>query len=224
MPPKDKDKGGDSPFAEKKHFNHTMGMLVVLILLGGVVTQFYYSFRGFDTSFLGEFIQAIIAWFRDFWPTWKWIAAILSILSVMWAIVNALKLKGIEKEEKAIYENREKEISTLEMASVKKENEKWLRVLAHANSGNPPEWRLAIMEADIMLDELLRGRGYPGDSIGDMLKTIDPSDMLTLQAAWEAHLVRNRIAHSGADFQLNERETKRVVALFESVFKEAQII
>ncbi|MFA6095584.1 MAG: hypothetical protein WC767_01965 [Candidatus Paceibacterota bacterium] len=99
-------------------------------------------------------------------------------------------------------------------------NEKWLKVQEHIKSENPSDWRLAIIEADIMLDEMLEKRGYQGDSLGEKLKSIDKSDMLTLQDAWEAHKVRNQIAHAGSDFQLNEREAKRVIDLFQKVFEE----
>jgi hypothetical protein len=60
--------------------------------------------------------------------------------------------------------------------------------------------------------------------VAEKLKSVDSSDMLTLDAAWEAHKVRNRIAHSGSDFELNEREAKRVIMLFESVFREFGMI
>jgi deoxyadenosine/deoxycytidine kinase len=83
---------------------------------------------------------------------------------------------------------------------------------------------VAIIEADIMLDEMLTALGYLGDGVGEKLKTVEPSNILTLDAAWEAHKVRNRIAHSGKDFELNQRETKRVVGLFESVFREFGMI
>jgi hypothetical protein len=96
----------------------------------------------------------------------------------------------------------------------------WQEIERHINSTNPSDWRLAILEADIMLDEVLDKQGYQGDTIGDKLKGIDKSDMRSLNAAWEAHKVRNQIAHEGVSFQLNDREAKRVIGLFREVFSE----
>ncbi len=96
----------------------------------------------------------------------------------------------------------------------------WQEVQRHANSTNPSDWRLAILEADIMLDEVLEKRGYQGDSLGEKLKSVDRSDMLSLDAAWEAHKIRNQIAHEGVGFQISEREAKRVIALYQKVFEE----
>ena len=46
----------------------------------------------------------------------------------------------------------------------------------------------------------------------------------TIELAWDAHKMRNRIAHEGSDFVLTEREAKRVFVLYESVFRELKAI
>jgi hypothetical protein len=206
----------------KNHFNETIIFLIVLLLIGAVVQRYMY-YTSVGAWPLASLWSSFVAWFIEFWAVWKWFAAIIIIISVGWAIYNRLKLGEIEKEEEKIY-GTDPSDTFLESVPVEKVNEKWTKVLEHLKSTNPSDWRLAIIEADIMLDGLLRAQGYHGDSIGDMLKSVEPSDMLTLQIAWEAHLVRNRIAHAGSAFELNERETKRVIALFEQVFREFQII
>jgi hypothetical protein len=103
-------------------------------------------------------------------------------------------------------------------------NPKWDRILTHVASSNENDWRLAIIEADIMLAELLDAMHLPGDSIGDKLKAVEPSDFTTLDQAWEAHKVRNQIAHGGSDFHLSQREAKRVIDMYEAVFKEFEFI
>ncbi len=96
---------------------------------------------------------------------------------------------------------------------------KWQLVQKSISSNNSADWRVAIMEADIMLGDILSKQGYVGD-IGDQLKSVDPSDMLTLQDAWAAHRVRNRIAHDGSSFQVNEREARATIDLYKKVFEE----
>jgi len=218
------DAKGAKPLFDKTHLQHTMLMLITLLILGAIASQFFLYLNEFDTTILGSLWARLLAWFLRYWPTWKVIVIILTLVCVPWIIYNTLKLRQISEEEKKIYGHQVIASSGSGVEPVKKGNEKWLRVVAHVNSANPSDWRLAIIEADIMLDELLRSKGYQGDGVGEMLKSVDPTDILTLDVAWEAHKVRNRIAHSGADFQLNERETKRVITLFEAVFKEAEII
>ena len=103
-------------------------------------------------------------------------------------------------------------------------NEKWQKVLVHINSINPSDWKLAILECDIMLSEILEKMGYMQESIGEKLKSIEPSDFTNIEAAWEAHKIRNAIAHEGSDFLINEREAKRVIGLYELVFREFEYI
>lgn len=94
----------------------------------------------------------------------------------------------------------------------------------HMTSDNPAEWRLAIIEADTLLEEMVKKMGYEGTTLGEMLKNIEPSDFTTLNDAWEAHKIRNQIAHQGSSFLLTKREAKRVVQLYEKVFREFDII
>lgn len=103
-------------------------------------------------------------------------------------------------------------------------NPKWEKVQEHINSANAGDWRLAILEADILLDELLDAMKYRGESIGEKLKKIERSDFTTLDFAWEAHKIRNQVAHEGSEFLLSEPEARRVIKLYEAVFKEFQYI
>jgi hypothetical protein len=103
-------------------------------------------------------------------------------------------------------------------------NPKWMKVLEHVNSPNPADWKLAILEADIILDHLLDKMGYHGATMGDKLKSIEPSDFTSLQEAWEAHKVRNAIAHEGSDYVVTKPEAERVIRLFKKVFEEFQFI
>lgn len=103
-------------------------------------------------------------------------------------------------------------------------NERWVKVMEHAGSENPNDWRVAIMEADILLDEVITRIGYQGDTLGEKLKQVAKGDMATLDSAWEAHKIRNQIAHEGGDYILTKREAKRVIDLYKSVFCEFKVI
>jgi hypothetical protein len=86
------------------------------------------------------------------------------------------------------------------------------------------DWRIGIIEADIYLDRVLDIKGVPGDTLGDKLKNVSPSILPSVQVAWEAHKVRNRIAHDGADFSLTMPEVRRVYSYFEIVFRDLGVI
>lgn len=103
-------------------------------------------------------------------------------------------------------------------------NEKWEHVTRLMGSRNSSDWRQAIVEADIILDEMLIAMGYEGESIGEKLKKIEPSDFITLNKAWEAHKVRNKIAHSGSDFSLSKDQAEKTIKMYQQVFDEFYFI
>jgi hypothetical protein len=96
-------------------------------------------------------------------------------------------------------------------------------VMKHIESNNPNDWKLAIIEADIILDDVLKQKGYVGNSLGDRLKSISTTQLNSLNDAWEAHKVRNRIAHEGADFVLTKRVAEETINRYRRVFSEFDV-
>jgi hypothetical protein len=194
-------------------------LLWVLIQRLFVVLNYYFS-GGYDSLW-----QRTEVYFLQYiWPLIKMAATIITVAGIygIYKIVRATM--QIREEERLVYGSTEVGVDEMEAPGGSPKNEKWEQVQTHINSKNPSEWRLAIIEADIMLDELLKASGYHGDTVGERLKAVEPSDFTSLEAAWEAHKVRNQIAHQGSGFEINEREAKRVINLFETVFREFNII
>lgn len=98
---------------------------------------------------------------------------------------------------------------------------KFAIIEGYMSSTSEALWRIGIMEADNLLGEVLREKGYQGEGVGEMLKN---ASFRTVDLAWDAHKVRNRIAHEGSNFELTEREAKRAFSLFESVFRDLKVI
>lgn len=214
---------GDS--SDRKTIERITFLLAGLFLLAAIIAALLNYIESLGLGAPDTLWARIIDYFlQHIWPIWKLIAAIVSALALAGIIHNSRKLRTINLEENKIYNPLPETSVSDEDETIEPKNEKWEKVIKYANSGNASDWRLAIIEADVMLEELLRALGYEGESVGDMLKSVDKNEFLTIEDAWEAHKVRNAIAHSGGDFQLNERETKRTIALFEKVFKEFEVI
>ena len=104
--------------------------------------------------------------------------------------------------------------------SVRAEHPRWAQVQAYMESPHPDEWKLAILEADSMLEDMMEGMGVPGNSLGERLSNLDPGDMPSLQKAWDAHKVRNALAHQGSTYELSYPEAQRTIEMFEQVLRE----
>lgn len=99
-------------------------------------------------------------------------------------------------------------------------NPRWLAVTEYMNSESQNDWKLAILEADSILESLVDDLGFKGDTFGEKLKSVDKEKFKNLSSAWEAHNVRNRIAHEGTEFEISKLEAKRVITIYEQIFRD----
>ena len=116
--------------------------------------------------------------------------------------------------------NKDREVLLASFLAAKdpetEKKEEWLDITDHIESDNESQWKLALIDADKILEDALREGGYDGETIGDRLKNAeDRGGFRSLQDAWEAHKVRNRIAHESG-FELTKREARRVVELYKN--------
>ena len=162
-----------------------------------------------------------MGWFASFKRVYVWLAWIFSILAVAGIVYVSRKHDEVIKGHKEQMKLLEQKIAGVTVAN---RNEKWERIKDLSASESPADWRIAILEADVMLDELLKSMALHGETLGDRLKAVEPSDFGTLESAWEAHKIRNRIAHHGSDFILTHREAKRVIDLYRQVFEEFDVV
>lgn len=221
MPPK-KPSEGSTLFHKDHHKEVLFQLLPALILLGALAQQLFVWWDSLNLYADSGIWERFLIWAAYWWPIFKMISGLLSVAALLWGLYAYYKLRQIKHAEEKIFGHETADVF-LEVP-LEPENKRWQKVIKHAYSDNPAEWRLAIMDADVMLDEALRKMGYQGEGVAELLKAVEPTDMLTLQAAWDAHRVRNRVAHDGPAFELTDRETKRVITLYEAVFKELKII
>ena len=67
------------------------------------------------------------------------------------------------------------------------------------NSQNIIELKHAVMEADKLVDFVLRKKGYKGETFADRLRNAEKHiDHSTYQNLWDGHKIRNQIAHNDA--------------------------
>ncbi|MDP3934818.1 MAG: hypothetical protein Q8Q46_01200 [Candidatus Giovannonibacteria bacterium] len=104
-----------------------------------------------------------------------------------------------------------------------KNQEDWDKILAGGKSENENDRKQAVIGADSLIDKILGMAGYSGENLGEKLKNIEPADLDSLDALWEAHKVRNRIAHE-ADYALPKEDSGKALSLFEKALKELEYI
>lgn len=96
---------------------------------------------------------------------------------------------------------------------------RWDEILRHMDSAKEAEWKFALIEADKLVDDVLRKAGFPGDMLGERLMNIQEGQLTTLDGLWEAHKIRNRLVHD-MDYFLRYSEAKRAIEAYEQTLKE----
>lgn len=160
-----------------------------------------------------------LSWLTD---VWLWIIVIgyaLSVIALFVIVYCTIRLFELRKREEEYY-------GTLLLAPDAESggHPRWKHIESLVNGATAHEWREAIIEADILLDEVLTNRGYVGDGLGEKLKSADRLTFSTLDDAWEAHKVRNQIAHEGSSFNLSTELAQRTISRYAAVFREFKAI
>lgn len=165
------------------------------------------------------FLETVGYW----WNIYSIIAIFLSFLffsGFVYAKIRYGELSEIEQ-----HKLKEAEAAwTMRHERADSKNARWDIILKRVAENNPESWRIAIIEADILLEETLANAGFVGQSVGEKLKTANPQSFTTLQDAWTAHKVRNEIAHVGSDFVLTKKTAQETIVQFERVFREFGIV
>ena len=94
----------------------------------------------------------------------------------------------------------------------------WGRVEEHFFKGDENDLKIAIIEADKLLNEALRGVGARGIQLGDRLKSMKPGQIPNLDEVWQAHRLRNQIAHEPS-FKLNRTLAERALDIYQKALE-----
>jgi len=162
------------------------------------------------TDYLNFDISNIVFW-------WKMAAAFFSTLFIYGIAYSVYNAEQIFKSVRARAKPRQVPVE-------KNDNvEEWKKILAKGASLDENERKFAIIAADTLIEKILNLAGYTGENLGERLKKIEPSDLDSLNDLWEAHKVRNRIAHE-ADYKLTKEDAAYALKNFESALRELEYI
>ena len=103
-------------------------------------------------------------------------------------------------------------------------NPRWELIENLIVSSSEADWRVAIIEADVLLEEALEYGGFTGNGISEMLTNAGERPFASYKYAWEAHKVRNDIAHEGSSYKLAKEDVIRTINMYRSVLEEFGVV
>ena len=98
----------------------------------------------------------------------------------------------------------------------------WEKIKKRVESGAESDYKLAIIDADDFLVEVLDNRGYDGKDFEEIIGKAGRLIAPILKDVLSAHELRNSIVYN-PDYKLSADEAKKVLDIYESVVKDIGI-
>ena len=99
----------------------------------------------------------------------------------------------------------------------------WKKVNKRLSSGQEPEYKLAVIEADKLLAGMLKKMEYGGKEVNEILNRLSVSVFPYLEEIKWAHNIHESIIHD-PDFRLSLDDTKKAMDIYEKFFVDAEVL
>ncbi len=100
---------------------------------------------------------------------------------------------------------------------------KWNKIKERLKSEDQSDYKVAIIEGDNIIDDLIARMGYKGENFGERLDNINPGQIENIESLRFAHNVRNQIIHN-ENFVLTKDDAYKVLDCFEEFLRYFQVL
>lgn len=99
----------------------------------------------------------------------------------------------------------------------------WAAIVNRFNEGTSSSIKLAVIEADKLVDHILKESGFKGEHMADRLEKLSVHGLQTFERLWRAHKIRNEIVHAIGS-EIPPSEAKQAMEDYEAFLKEVRIL
>ena len=102
---------------------------------------------------------------------------------------------------------------TFKPYGIKKFTKSWQNIAKKLRSGDEPEYKLAIIEADETLNDILEKVGYSGETLEEKIDKVSLVVISNKEEILEAHKVRNSIVYN-PNYKIELEEAKKLLEIY----------
>lgn len=113
------------------------------------------------------------------------------------------------------------EFSSYETFDARKALKQWAKVAKRLESNKEEEHKKAVIEANNLLKQTLKRKGYKGKVLEDLLKQIDSGILSDIDDVLEADKIYNNIVDD-PEYKLSSGQAKKIVGIFEEAFENLE--
>ncbi len=106
---------------------------------------------------------------------------------------------------------------------VQKFTKDWQKIMARLETANESEYKLAIIEADTMLDDSFKRLGFPGENAPERLGKVSAVILPNINELKIAHGARDNIVHD-PNFILSLDQARKILSVYEKAFTDLDLI
>jgi len=99
----------------------------------------------------------------------------------------------------------------------------WAKITRRLDAGLESEYKLAIIEADSVLDDILKKMGFAGETLGERLEKLSSASLSNIEEIREAHKTRNNIVHD-PNYRLSLDEARKLISTYEKALVDLQAL
>lgn len=99
----------------------------------------------------------------------------------------------------------------------------WKQILKRLKIGEPAQIKMAVLEADKILNEMLKMAGYPGKDLDERLELADTATISNVNELRQAHKIKNRLA-AESDFNVNQEEAVMILKIYQKTFQDFNLM
>lgn len=151
------------------------------------------------------------------WSVLKIIFIILDVFLIGFFIFLMFKTKPYRSQPKLYMPS--KKYAPAKTLAITAFQEHWQEIVNKFNSDQPETVKMAVIEADALVDDILKQLGYEGEHMADRLAKLDTNFFPSAEKIWEAHRIRNELTHAPG-IELPVEQAKRLLETYQDFFKE----
>lgn len=112
-----------------------------------------------------------------------------------------------------------KEFLTFRPYQIRKIDKDWMKILQRLESELETEYKLSVIEADLLLNDVMKRLGYEGKTLSEKLERVKPGVFVDLQSLKSADQIYQNLIYD-TSYQLTQAQAKKMIAVIEKALSD----
>ncbi len=165
-----------------------------------------------------KFREWAIGFFGPALP-WFWVISIVISGLLFWGIVYMIINTGFAKRKVEFYMDK----TGFGDVGKRRHLKAWHKIVHRSKEPDETEWKMAILEADKLLDDVLRSSGYNQATADARFAALTSESVANYEQVIQAHEIRGKISKD-LEFTLTHAEAIEVLKIYKKALREFGLI